>query len=462
MNFVLPLLLGGTLLALPTFVLAVIMLRTDLNEGVRRLVSTPAGTMVMTLLVSAGLCIAIQSFFLFSTDGQGSFASFGAMKKITLPLVYLLFGVGLILQVCARSNSRTPIWIPLLLGSLMSSSVLGFAVPRQAFSLSDWLQGALLLGGFVLFALVGSYGGGMTTVHMKTIATVFAVITVMEAITNESVGVFISIGYAVTTAGLYLGIRKRNWLWGISSAGLAAFMSLRLFSDIFASSAVKGQLAVSFGLIALCLMPRVVRLVTSAVAVIIFPVTFMRSEVLGLMQGHYEGITDVTLSHRGYETHQVLDLMQAHPVTYWFGLGPSGTVSLAASPDFSTLYHSGRYLPAVDDVHLLTSWVLLKLGVIGLFVTGVVVAAGLREVLWVLSCDRPESFDVLLVNLFLAGLVMSLPAATMLFATPLPALSIGLLHARRHEREGKARHSCSLHTDPEVASSNSVPAAPRA
>jgi len=124
------------------------------------------------------------------------------------------------------------------------------------------------------------------------------------------------------------------------------------------------------------------------------------------------------------------------PVAEAFGLGPGATLDLRGSPDAKTLLSSGRNLRRVDDVHMLSSYLLLKLGAIGVIWAGILAAALYRVTAGVLvgrgrlEADRKRNpWSLSLLLFVLAGVAYSLPAATNLLANPLIPLLLGTLWA---------------------------------
>ncbi|MEL4357779.1 MULTISPECIES: hypothetical protein [unclassified Luteococcus] len=396
---------------------------------------TPTGRLVLVLALGAGACLVIQFSFLLVFPAEQSFAVFGAVKRIALPLMYLLFALALLWVGSEGPRLRSVPWAWwLLLGSLVASTLAQVLLPRQSFQLGNWVQGFLLLAGFLLFVAVGAQAASWTPGQERVIWLMLVPLTLFELWSRQSVGVFLSVAFPTLLAILYLALRTRRWLLGVVAGGVVAWGLQQLFADPFGSSAVKGQFAVCVALVALALMPLWARLPLVLAALAALVLMAPGSGLLRLMRGRFGGVSDVTLAHRGYETHQVLELLHADGVSYWLGLGPGGTVDLSASPDYLTLLASGRYLPAVDDVHFLTSWLLLKLGFLGLLSFGVVIGLGLWECAHVLAARRPDPFRILLAMLFAAGVVLALPAATMVFASPLTAMALGVLHAR-HGKE---------------------------
>ena len=198
------------------------------------------------------------------------------------------------------------------------------------------------------------------------------------------------------------------------------------------SQAVEVQLVVS-GFLLLCLiLPLALRkalLLTFVPAAIIVAV---HEQLVALMLGDYS-FSDVTLAERGYETEQVFGVLGgAHEfLTILLGAGPAATVNLTLAPDRATLSAAGRSLAAVDDVHLLTSYLLLKFGLVGLLFLGCLFGC-VGRLAWrvVATAAKPEPFDVLLLLFPAAAIVAALPAATDLFANPLMGLFVGVLFSR--------------------------------
>lgn len=379
-------------------------------------------------LISCGVQLAVEML----GGGGQTFALFGVVKRILLPVLYASFAWVLLLPGHGFQMVRPPAWWSLMGWSVLASALVSLVDQRDSFSLSYFLQAFLLLGGMLLFAFVGFHTDFRLDRDQRVLATILAITGALEAVFNNWMGVFLSCAAPVFAAGLYAGIRLRKGWMALVSVAVMGLTAYNLFTDAHSSSAGMGQLAVVLALVTICFLPRVARLVLVVVGGLAAALLASRSPLIPLMAGRFNAYEDVTLAHRGFETHQVLALTGRSWSSWLFGMGPGGYVDLSASPDFVTLESSGRYLPAVDDVHLFTSWVMLKLGVVGLVAMTALLLAGVREV-WsaVMLPSQPEPFDVLLAALFVGGVVLALPGATMLFATPLTLLAVGIMRARR-------------------------------
>jgi hypothetical protein len=158
---------------------------------------------------------------------------------------------------------------------------------------------------------------------------------------------------------------------------------------------------------------------------------FIQRGYYTLLTGQYQ-TADVTIAQRVFEARAVIEQLDATDLGMLFGLGPGATVDLSASPDAGTLAASGRDLLAVDDVHLLSAYLLLKLGAFGIVWSLLLFGAAWKAAL---PAFGPSSADttwrLLLLLYVVAGAVNALPAATNLFVNPLVPIFLGALWALR-------------------------------
>jgi hypothetical protein len=158
---------------------------------------------------------------------------------------------------------------------------------------------------------------------------------------------------------------------------------------------------------------------------------FIQRGYYTLLTGQYSS-NDVTIAQRAFEARTVLERLGTTTWGQLFGLGPGATVDLAAAPDANTLAASGRDLLAVDDVHLLSAYLLLKLGAIGIVWSLLVFSAIWKAALPTFGTSTAETTWRIVLVLYLAGgAVNALPAATNLFANPLVPIFLGVLWAAR-------------------------------
>jgi hypothetical protein len=101
------------------------------------------------------------------------------------------------------------------------------------------------------------------------------------------------------------------------------------------------------------------------------------------------------------------------------------------SPDFRTLISAGRNIEMIDDAHFLTSWVLLKLGFVGLSAFLCLVVVALKSTMEVMThMEHVNPIDFLFSANVIGGIAIALTAGTNFFTNPLLGISIGIIMAR--------------------------------
>jgi hypothetical protein len=447
--------LGGTLAlvaaggcALALFVLVVLAHRTRSDEPLN-----PATLLVTALILALVFSVGI-TLRSAGESGVQSFALYALAKRLTLPVVLLLVGIFALALLSRReARARMPAWWVALAAILLVSTTASILVSRQTLGASDALQGLALLIGVLLLSWFGLQTRRWShREEQLLLATLFAGAAVSGLLVT-GLTPFVTLLIPASFAALYLGLTapRHRGRYALAALVLWALMANQLIVLNAATSgglsmAVAGEVVGCVVLLGLYLTPRAARPALAAVAGVVAAVALVRSGLIDLLTGNWQRFPDVTLAHRGYETQQVLDLLGQSPVSLLLGLGPAGTVDLSASPDAGTLAAAGRVLAAVDDVHLLSSWLLLKMGVGGLVWA---VLFGMAVVRLTSSLLRsPEAhWDRALLMFVAAGVVSSLPAATNLFTNPLPMLAIGLLMARATQRRLDAEAAGPLPAD---------------
>jgi hypothetical protein len=398
------------------------------------------------LVIAVALAMAFSAAVVLRQGGGHvqAFALYGQTKKLSLPTILTLFGVfAVALYSRPHSGSRhpLPLWWRLLAVVLVCSAAAALLVPRQPFpGFLDAAQGLALTVGILLLSWFGLQADRWTAREEVLLLVVLLVGALFGGFLASGLTPFNTLLVPGAFAATYLAVIRplaRAWLFplaiGLSVLTVRALTILNTDTVGGLSIAVAGQVVGCALLLLIYLLPRILRPGMMIVALVGGGVALVRSGLIDLLTGSWRQFTDVTLAHRGYETHQVLGLLDRSPLSALIGLGPAATVNLTDSPDAGTLAASGRVLSAVDDVHLLPSWLLLKLGVAGLL-WGVVFAAAVIR-LSVGLVHHPEAqWDRAMLMFVAAGAASSLPAATNLFTNPLPALLIGVLLARQHAR----------------------------
>jgi hypothetical protein len=150
-----------------------------------------------------------------------------------------------------------------------------------------------------------------------------------------------------------------------------------------------------------------------------------------LLTGEYFS-TDVTIDQRAFEARTVLDLLSTTAWGQLLGFGPGATVDLTAAPDAGTLAASGRDLLAVDDVHLLSAYLLLKPRAFGIIWSLLLFRAAWKAAPPAYGPSSAETtWRIILVLYVAAGAVNALPVATNLLANPLVPILLGVFWAAR-------------------------------
>ena len=395
--------------------------------------------LVFVAVLSVSAVIISVALLLVFPDGQ-EFAAFGIAKKVTLPIAYSAAAIVLTLP---GPRGRPALRFPLFWLGMWTLLIVGFSHTffwsSQAPILDATVEGTLLFAGFLLFFLVGSTSGDWDEQDLSVFLILLSVVTVIAVYSGFALASLVALttplGFGLVLWAIQARHNRAAWL--IAGLAFASSDAISLLADPDSSIAALSQLGVCAALLVLVTLPRLVRLVVWSLSIPATAIGLVLSPIWPLMIGQWRGESDVTLAHRGFETAAVLDLILRSPASTLFGMGPGGYVDLTGSPDAQTLLASGRYLPAVDDVHLLTSWLLLKGGVLGLaafmgFIVFLIVSTFKH-----IGDPTPRAFDTLLLMLIWSGIAMALPAATHVFANPLPALAAGLLLARQCSRSQK-------------------------
>jgi len=369
-----------------------------------------------------------------SVPGVQVFAAAGMTKRLSLPIIYVIYFIGLNWELRRHrpGTASVPSWWTLLVVSVGVSSVLAVIIPRQPFSLVNFAQGVALPGGFMMFYLVGVLAGVWHSKVRRSFVLAFVLFVAVGSVTAVPFGAFSAVKVPVAFALLYYGLvaQKRRLVVLASAAVLLFVTAFPVVSDINASSAVLGEIVACGALLALAVLPRPIRPGAIAVGVLVAGWALASSPLLSLMRGVSPAfVTDVTLTHRAYEAAQVFTLVAPDPLSIAFGVGPGATVDLRGSPDAGTLAASGRDLLMVDNVHFLTSWILMKFGVFGLIVLGLALWSAGRKILVLLRPRWPDPFLMAGGMLFVSGIASAAPAATNFFTNPLLGIAFGVLSA---------------------------------
>ena len=382
----------------------------------------------------ATLCAAVAVGLAFSLGGgpQQSFAANGLAKRALVPAMLIALTMVLIVS-WRRLVVPMPVWWWLLGGALVFSLirvVLSDGSPQSVLNLAQ--SAALLVGALVLFAIgcgIREWPGDRF--QLLLLVAVVASISSLVLRTHTLVP-FVGIVLPTVAVLLWTGIRERRPAMSVLGGGLAIWVgSLIAASTREASIALLAQIAAAGGILVLALAPKAWRVFLAVVLGGLLAWRLIRDRYVGVFFGDFAH-EDVTLAQRGYETRRVWeDLASAGILDMLVGKGPAATVDLSASPDVLTLIAAGRDVSRVDDTHLLTTWLLLKFGLIGVIIL-VLIAASIGRAVWrVLSARRPDVIDLGLSIYVVCGFAFAIPAATNFFVEPATFLCLGALYARQ-------------------------------
>lgn len=398
-----------------------------------RLANAPAQRIILALTFSLIACAGV-GLAVGSGGERQAFEAFGAAKRFGLPMAYLIFAIVVFWPYNGPyPRAKKPRWWKLLFALLALSSLLSLLIPRQAIGFLNFAQGAALVGGLLLVSWAGLAAKEWEPRQQYRLVHTLAWAAVIATLFKVPLGPFVSIAVPTAAGLLYAAARLRKGrLFFLLAGGYLAWSAVPAVLGKDASIAVKAQVAVGAAMLVMFLFGRTWRVVATVAGALVASVLFMLSDIPTLMRGTVPpDETDVTLTHRAYEADTVEKLLGGNFFSLMFGMGPAATVDLSGSPDRSTLMASGRDIAAVDDVHFLTSWLLMKFGILGLIWMITLLVSAVTETLHILRQRRPLVFESFLLIFVWSGIVSAIPAATNFFANPLPALFLGILIARR-------------------------------
>jgi hypothetical protein len=404
-----------------------------------------AGPRLVIVLVLGSLALSL-AVTLAVGGGTQVFAAAGTSRRLVLPLVYLAAAVIVLrLGTGGRRLRIGPLWLwlPLLLAGVSALANLGGfladGLPVNA------VQGVLLLGGFTLLGVCGAATGrwGPRERYWLLVGATVA------ALLAASLRTLVLTPYgALVVPAAFLALlmtvhgRRHRLAWGAATVALVVLGSqaLRPGPGLPVSIAVLGQIAVCAGVVVTALLPRTLRAAALTVGTLGLLGVVALPGVTAYLSGDYTG-DDVTLTQRAYETQQVLHEVQETALGPLVGRGPAATVDLTSSPDRETLRQSGRDLTAVDDVHLVTSYVILKTGALGLLWWLWLLVVVVRALWSALAGAEVDVWRAALLLFVTSGLVAGFPAGTETFSNPLLPLLLGVLWAERRADSDRPHRS---------------------
>ncbi len=371
------------------------------------------------------------------------FAKYGAIKKIILPIIYVIFGIFVLTRRGAQ-EFRLPRFARLLLWAIVTSSWVSLfkslLLPDQNLQVNFLIQGLLQIYGLILFVYAGSLTVNIDASSLRewTVLAIFG--STMTGISNLDSSPFIMLYIPLTFFLISISFEitgfRRFFLFSIAITSLVMAIRRNLEYQDPSLAWILELSSITFLFLSLFVRPRTRRLIYKfliSLVLITFPFTQLFRLLIGISP---KGVTDVTLLQRSFETSEVLVSLLDNPITWLFGLGPGGYLDMTWAPDFRTLISAGRNIEMVDDTHFLTSWILLKLGFIGLSIFIVFIFYVLKSALDLVSRDNQVNpLDFLFSANVIGGVAISVTAGTNFFTNPLLGISIGAVLGRLSIRQ---------------------------
>ncbi|AKT50524.1 hypothetical protein [Arsenicicoccus sp. oral taxon 190] len=398
----------------------------------------PDGRIALVYAASVGLSLLASYALLVAAPQLQEFARFGVVKRLTLPATYALVLAATVLPYAGEWWSRRPpLWWWLMAVSL-GVGVMWAPLRNGAVTVVAFVQDVLLLGGFLVLFLAASQPATWSREARRLIVGTTVVGAFAALLSGFQVGPFVAVTAPGVAGLIYLGLgARRTSSWGLLLGAVgAAAVGWQLVHTPNLSMAVLGQVLACVGVLVMMLLPAPVRPAVLVLGVTGFLLALSRDGTINLIQGRFAGVQDVTLAQRGCESRAVLRALDGRFWEPLLGLGPGGTVDLRLCPDVETLVAAGRDLSAVDDVHLLPAWVLMKAGALGASWLALLLVGLLASTWAVARHRRPSGFDVVMVMAALAGLVAALPAGTNALSNPLVPIALGILWSRHGAGRG--------------------------
>lgn len=414
------------------------------------------------VLVAAALALGLERS---GSSGQ-TFAVSGLQRWVVAPIVYICLALCLLTPAAVRRGVE-----PEHIRMLLRSPVMLLALPLVASTAGELIrggsepldiaQGIALFGGFLLAYIVGSASGRWRGDDRNAVVWLIVLVGVPLMLLGVVPGSLPAFGVPAAAVLIHLGLRSsthlpvRLALVSIGAGSIARSYILSATSNDPSDGLVL-QMWFAAVLTAIAVVPRRIRMPFAGLALLITVVGVAASPIPALSVGVGGDLADLTLAQRAYETTQVFSTIGTDLWNTLLGLGPGGTVDLSQSPDSATLAASGRTLARVTSVHLLTSYVLLKLGVSGVIWLAVLLTWAGVETHAVFARRRPTTFDIAMLCLIWCGVAAALPAATFLFSNVLPPLALGVLRATRLHAEEQQRGRHHLQEPATVASGSTA------
>jgi hypothetical protein len=386
-------------------------------------------TLFVTLLGAVAVAIAFHS----GAGPSQSFAANGFAKRLLLPAMLLvLTAVAVYGWRIARPRVSPPLWWWLLVAALLISVLRVVVSDNTPSSVLGLAQSGALLGGALMLFVLGCVISEMSSRTATSLLLIASAATIGSLwLGTNSLVPFVGVAIPTIAALIYVGLRESRGIAVLAGIGLAVWTAVNLSTTrAEVSLALVAQIVVATAVLAAALLPRILRGLALVAGGVLTALQVLGNGYLKIFFGYY-AVEDVTLAQRGYETRQVWeDLTSSGALDMLVGRGPASTVNLTWSPDAATLLAAGRDIASVDDTHLLTTWFLLKFGIIGIVVFALLLVTVGRLSLFALRQPRPVAADLVPLIYVLSGIAFAVPAATNLFVEPATFLALGVLWAR--------------------------------
>lgn len=389
--------------------------------------NTDAQRLGRLTMLTGSLGVLVMVFM--QLRGGQAFAISAGARYVVLPVAYLAMTWHVLRA--GRSRVRLNFAVGFLGLSLVASAVTHILLEPSSQSTESLVQGSLLLGGFLVTFMAGSAFRG-TQDDLRIIVVILCAGGAVAIAIGRGFPPFPELMVPSGFALIALGMRARLGGWAIPVGALLIVVCMsRLISDSGTISFAKAlQALVCATILLVFLGGRVEKavgiIIIGVSAVVLAPVR----EITSYLGSNYSG-DDVTLLQRSYEARTVLNNIQENTLSLTLGLGPGGTLDLSNSPDSRTLSSAGRDLSAVDDVHLMTFWFLMKLGFVGLIAMVAIFIALFNESRIVLAEQKASPELTAILMFVMAGVVDAIPAGAALFSNLLIPLLWGVLFAHR-------------------------------
>lgn len=366
------------------------------------------------------------------------FTAYAESKKLILPICYLLLLIFVITKSSAKTQSLTlDIQVSVLLFtiSISLSILINLILQGLQFIGLYWLQGALQLIGFGLFVIAGTRASDYSLRAEKYWVAISFFVCASSGLFQLGISPFIY-AYLPFATFLILISKKLSRFFRLLAILLGPSVLIVSFARKYTTESISSAwllaYIISISILILTIIPIKKRKLITKLAIAFVLSYFLQSNLLQLLLGRTpDSITDITLVQRSFEAKVIFETLSKGILNFIFGLGPGAYIDLSGSPDYRTLASAGRNLLAVDDAHFLTSWILLKIGLLGLMIVGLFVIAAFFSSYKIFNrSPKVDPLDFLFTSICLTGIATSITAGTNFFTNPLLGFSLGIIWFR--------------------------------